>query len=58
MKYFSVSKMDGIRTEITRDQALDRLLGSYQDNAMTRDVLNYPQTIPLMFSYLDIVDDE
>ena len=57
MKYFSVSKMDGIRTEITRDQALDRLLGSYQDNEVTREMLNYPQTIPLMFSYLEVVED-
>ena len=57
MKYFSVSKMDGIRTEITRDQALDRLLGSYQDNEMTREMLNTPQKIPLMFSYLEVVED-
>ena len=51
MKYFKQSK--GVNTpkvEISYEDAIRVLLGSYKDNKMTREMLAIPNEIPCMFS--------
>ena len=57
MKYFKTWKDTGNRHEITYDEALDSILRCYTDTPEVRDLLNHPQTINCMFSYLEIEED-
>lgn len=54
LKYFR--NVDGNRQEISYDEALNILLGTWKDNDMTRDMLTIPNRIQCMFSYVDVED--
>lgn len=52
LKYYRT--IDGNRQEITYDEALNILLGTWKDNDMTRDMLTIPNRIQCMFSCVDV----
>ena len=54
LKYYRT--IDGNRQEITYDEALNILLGTWKDNDMTRDMLTIPNRIQCMFSCVDVED--
>lgn len=56
MKYERI--IDEEREEITKEKALDILLGSYRDNDMTRDMLEIPNRIQCMFSTIEVKSDD
>lgn len=62
MKHFVYERKfndkDGWET-ITREQALDTLLGTWKDNDMTRDMLTIPNRIQCMYSVISVrVEDD
>lgn len=50
MKWFATYKGTGETVEISKEKALDIVLGSYKDNDMTRDWLTIVNRIPCRFS--------
>ena len=54
MKYYSISKDDGERKEITRERAKHLMDGSYRN---IDEMLDTEQLIPLMFSYIEVVEE-
>jgi len=55
MKYFKQTK--GVNTpkvEISYDEALNVLLGSFRDNDMTRDMLTIPNRIICRYSVINV----
>lgn len=58
MIYFKRFKEpDAEPKEVTYDEALKTLLGSYLDNEDVRGLLDYPNTIKCMFSILYVVEN-
>lgn len=58
MKYFKKSKgVNTPRVEVTYEEALRTVLGSFRDNDMTRDMLTIPNNIFCAFSYIYVEDD-
>lgn len=43
--------------EITREEALDTILGSYKDNEEVRSFLDTPGEYPCMFSFIRVEKD-
>lgn len=58
MRYYKTLKGESERKEITRDEALNLLLGCYRDNDMTRDMLSIPNHIDTPYSIIDVVSDD
>ena len=58
MRYFRVSKDHSFSEEITYDDALWVLLGTYGDNDTTRDMLTIPNRIPCKYSVIDVISDD
>lgn len=58
MKYFKTNKETYERTEITRDEALDIVLGSWKNNQMTFDMLSRPNRIDCMYSIIETQSDD
>ena len=56
LKYFRQDKLDHSRNEITYEEALHIMLGTWKDNDMTRDMLTIPNRIQCMFSQIDVED--
>ena len=51
MKYFKQTKgVNTTKVEISHDEALNVLLGSFRDNDMTRDMLTIPNRIECRYS--------
>ena len=58
MKYYKMYKDDlDNRFEVSRETALNTLLGTYQDNEETRGMLDVEMLIPCQFSYIETVDE-
>lgn len=58
MKYFRRAKDEESRTEITYDEALNILLGTWKDSDMTRDMLTIPNNIECTFSNVYVQSDD
>lgn len=59
MLYYKIFKEANAKPEeVTYDEALKTLLGSYLDNEDVRGLLDYPNTINCMFSILYVVEDD
>lgn len=56
LKYFRQDKLDHSRNEITYEEALHIMLGTWKDNDMTRDMLTIPNTIQCRFSIIEVED--
>lgn len=56
LKYFKKMHDESERKEITYEEALHTMLGTWNDNDMTRDMLSIPNTIQCMFSRIDVED--
>ena len=55
MKYYSVSKDDGSKREITREKALEYLKLNYVENICTYDeMLEMENVYPCMFSIIEV----
>ena len=52
MKYYRIA--NGSKDEITKDEALRIVLGSYRDNDMSRDMLTVPNLIHCRFSDIEV----
>lgn len=57
MKYFRHDYLDNTTKELTHDEALHILLGTYRDNDMTRDMLTITNRIQCRYSYIEVVED-
>lgn len=57
LKYYKRMKDEDKREEISHDEALNVLFGSFRDNDMTRDMLTIPNRIICQFSEIEVVDD-
>lgn len=57
MKYYKIIKSAGKREEITYEEALRTVLGTFRDNDMTRDMLTIPNNINCQFSFVYVEDD-
>ena len=57
LKYYKRMKDEDKREEISHDEALNVLLGSFRHNDMTRDMLTIPNRIICQFSEIEVVDD-
>ena len=58
LHFFKTIKPDGRRVEVSYDEALRSLLGTYRDNDMTRDMLTIPNRIDCRYSVISVVDGE
>lgn len=58
MRYFKQYFGKTERKEITYDEALFTLLGSWKDCDLTRDLLTIPNRIQCGFSYVEVEDDK
>lgn len=56
MKYVKRSLENGDEKEITYEDALDVLLGTFKDNEMTRSMLTIPNRIYCRYSEIDVYD--
>lgn len=56
LKYFKRMHGDSHREEITHEQALKTLLGTYRANDMTRDMLTIPNNIYCRYSTVYVED--
>lgn len=54
LKYYKTFYDEKERTEVTYDEALNVLLGTWRDNDMTRDMLTTPNRIYCMCSVIDV----
>lgn len=57
MRYYKVLKSVGQREEVTYEEALRTVLGTFRDNDMTRDMLTVPNNINCQFSWVYVEDD-
>lgn len=57
MKYLKLFAGSDAWKEITYDEALDTVLGSYQDNDEVRDMLGTPNRIRCQYSEIAVVPD-
>lgn len=56
LKYFKTYYEGDQKTEITYDEALNIMIGTWKDNDMTRDMLTIPNRIQCRFSRIDVED--
>ena len=55
MVYIHISKADGSRREITREEAKDYLSSNYDENVCTyEEMLDMENTYPCMFSIIEV----
>lgn len=54
MKFYRVDYATEERKEITREKALDIVLGTFRDCDMTRDMLTLPNRIKCQYSQIDV----
>lgn len=55
MVYIHISKTDGSRREITREEAKEYLSSNYDENVCTYDeMLDMENTYPCMFSIIEV----
>lgn len=57
LTYYRVDKGNGQRKRITHEQALVKVLGTYRDNDMTRDMLKVVNRIELPYCYIEVVGE-
>ena len=58
LRYYKRFKDGEAEHEITRDEALKILLGTYRDNDMTRDMLTVQNYIETRWSFIRVDDPE
>lgn len=58
MKYRKRNRETGEWSDITYDEALSILLGTWKDNEMTRSMLTIPNNIQCMFSDIFVQGDD
>lgn len=58
LRYYKRFKGEETEQEITREDALRTLLGTYRDNDMTRDMLTVQNYIEIRFSFIRVDDPE
>ena len=58
LRYYKRFKGEDTEKEITREDALRTLLGTYRDNDMTRDMLTVQNYIETRFSFIRVDDPE
>lgn len=56
MRYYKTYHGEDQENEITYDEALQTLLGTYNDNDITRDMLKEPNAIPCMCSTITVIN--
>ena len=56
MQYYKMDRETGELTQITKEEALHILLGTYRDNDMTRDMLTIPNRIQCLYSTIIVRD--
>lgn len=58
LRYYKRFNGEETEQEITREDALRTLLGTYRDNDMTRDMLTVQNYIETRFSFIRVDDPE
>ena len=58
LKYYKRMKYEKEEKEISYDEALRTLLGTWRDNDMTRDMLTIQNYIMCMFSFVRVDDPD
>lgn len=58
LRYYKRFKGEETEQEITREDALRTLLGTYRDNDMTRDMLTVQNYIETQWSFIRVDDPE
>lgn len=56
MKYFRIDYVTGEKKEISYDQALEIMLGTWKDTEMTRDMLSIVNRIECRYSTIEAED--
>ena len=56
MKYFKQYKTEGNIVEVTYDEALQTMIGSYKDNDITREMLQKAGKYNCLFSIITVTD--
>jgi len=57
MKYMKKFKAEDNWFEVSREDALRAILGTYRDNLEVRSMLSIPNCIPCVFSEIRVFDD-